>query len=90
MNASLTWSMRGGGQGLPFMVVDDRQQHKAMRENHFEHVLFDTVTDCAQRLVDSLQDISARDAAHAAAFFALDLEGVSTFDRIAGCKRIAP
>ena len=42
MNGSLRWSERGTGNGLPFKVVDDRQQAKAMRDNKFEHVVFDT------------------------------------------------
>jgi chromosome partitioning protein len=42
MNGSLTWSQRGDGKGLPFPVVDDRQQAKALRDGKFTHVVFDT------------------------------------------------
>jgi chromosome partitioning protein len=42
MNGSLKWSERGDGKGLPFVVADDRQQAKALRDGHFVHVVFDT------------------------------------------------
>jgi chromosome partitioning protein len=42
MNGSLTWSQRGDGKGLPFTVVDDRQQAKALRDGKYMHVVFDT------------------------------------------------
>src|SRR6185312_3537487 len=42
MNGSLMWSQRGDGKGLPFMVVDDRQQAKALQNGKFKHVVFDT------------------------------------------------
>lgn len=42
MNGSLTWSQRGNGNGLPFTVVDDRQQAKTLRDGRFAHVVFDT------------------------------------------------
>ncbi|HTF71409.1 MAG TPA: ParA family protein [Edaphobacter sp.] len=42
MNGSLMWSQRGDGKGLPFTVVDDRSQAKALRDGKFAHVIFDT------------------------------------------------
>jgi chromosome partitioning protein len=42
MNGSLKWSERGDGKGLPFVVVDDRQQAKALQNGNFKHVVFDT------------------------------------------------
>jgi chromosome partitioning protein len=42
MNGSLMWSQRGNGKGLPFDVVDDRQQAKALRDGKYTHVVFDT------------------------------------------------
>jgi chromosome partitioning protein len=42
MNGSLMWSQRGDGKGLPFVVVDDRQQAKALRDGNFTHIVFDT------------------------------------------------
>jgi chromosome partitioning protein len=42
MNGSLMWSKRGDGKGLPFVVVDDRSQAKALRDGKFDHIVFDT------------------------------------------------
>lgn len=42
MNGSLMWSQRGDGKGLPFLVVDDRQQAKALRDGKYDHIVFDT------------------------------------------------
>lgn len=42
MNGSLKWSQRGNGRGLPFVVVNERQQAKAMREATYTHIVFDT------------------------------------------------
>jgi chromosome partitioning protein len=39
IRASLAWSRRGK---LPFHVVDENQQAKAMRENRYDHIVFDT------------------------------------------------
>jgi chromosome partitioning protein len=39
VRAALAWSRRGK---LPFMVVDDNQQAKAMRARRYDHILFDT------------------------------------------------
>ncbi len=39
IRASLAWSRRGK---LPFRVVDENQQAKALREHRYEHIVFDT------------------------------------------------
>lgn len=39
IRASLLWSKRGN---LPFPVVDENQQAKAMRAAQYEHIIFDT------------------------------------------------
>lgn len=39
VRAALTWSRRGK---LPFTVVDENQQAKAMRERRYDHIVFDT------------------------------------------------
>ena len=39
VRAALAWSHRGK---LPFLVVDENQQAKAMRERQYEHIVFDT------------------------------------------------
>src|SRR4029453_4714317 len=39
VRAALAWSRRGK---LPFHVVDENQQAKAMRENRYDHIVFDT------------------------------------------------
>ncbi len=39
IRASLAWSKRGK---LPFTVVDENHQAKAMREKKYEHIVFDT------------------------------------------------
>jgi chromosome partitioning protein len=42
LNGSVKWSQRGTGQGLPFTVVNERQQAKALREGSYTHIVFDT------------------------------------------------
>ncbi len=42
IRASLKWSRRGNGVGLPFKVVDDRSQAMAMRETVYKFTVFDT------------------------------------------------
>jgi chromosome partitioning protein len=39
VRAALAWSRRGK---LPFTVVDENQQAKAMRERRYDHIVFDT------------------------------------------------
>ena len=39
VRAALAWSHRGK---LPFLVIDENQQAKAMRERKYEHIVFDT------------------------------------------------
>ena len=39
IRASLAWSKRGK---LPFKVVDENQQAKAMQERRYEHIVIDT------------------------------------------------
>jgi chromosome partitioning protein len=39
IRSALAWSNRGK---LPFTVVDENQQVKAMREKHYDHFVFDT------------------------------------------------
>ena len=40
LRGSVKWSRRG--PGLPFKVVDENQQAKAMREASYTHIVFDT------------------------------------------------
>jgi chromosome partitioning protein len=42
IRASIKWSKRGTGTGLPFKVVDDRHQAKAMQEKVYRYTVFDT------------------------------------------------
>jgi chromosome partitioning protein len=39
VRAALAWSRRGK---LPFTIVDENQQAKAMRERRYDHIVFDT------------------------------------------------
>jgi len=52
------------------------------------------VMDHAKQIADKYDDISARDAVHAAVVAEYKLEGICTFDgdfdRIRGCKRVGP
>src|ERR1700730_4588064 len=70
IRASLCWSNRGK---LPFRVVDDKHQAKALREGSYPHVVFDTegsiddlglrglTTGCDLLIVPAIPETSATD-----------------------------
>ena len=70
IRASLLWSKRGQ---LPFRVVDENQQAKAMREATYTHVVFDTegsiddqglkelATGCDLLVIPAIPETSATD-----------------------------
>lgn len=70
VKASLLWSKRGK---LPFTVVDEKQQAKAMRESSYGHIIFDTegnippdalrelATGCDLLVIPAVPEASATD-----------------------------
>lgn len=70
IRASLLWSKRGS---LPFTVVDENQQAKAMRDASYTHIVFDTegsiddqglremATGCDMLVVPAIPETSATD-----------------------------
>ena len=70
IRASILWSRRGQ---LPFRVVDENQQAKAMREASYTHIIFDTegsiddqglrelATGCDLLIVPAIPETSATD-----------------------------
>lgn len=70
VRASVRWSQRGH---LPFPVVDEKQQAKAMRDNAYSHIVFDTegnippealrelATGCDLLVIPAIPEASATD-----------------------------
>jgi chromosome partitioning protein len=70
VRAALAWSRRGK---LPFHVVDENQQAKAMRERRYDHIVFDTpgsideqglkelATGCDLMIIPAIPESSATD-----------------------------
>ncbi len=70
VRAALAWSRRGK---LPFTVVDENQQAKAMRERRYDHIIFDTpgsiddqglreiATGCDLMVIPAIPESSATD-----------------------------
>ena len=56
IRASLKWSRRGTGTGLPFKVVDDRSQAMAMRETVYKFTVFDTEGNPSPEALQSMAD----------------------------------
>src|SRR5579875_1976338 len=56
IRASLKWSKRGSGTGLPFKVVDDRQQAKVMREKVYRYTIFDTEGNPSPEALQAMAD----------------------------------